>query len=99
MPIQEVRHIDVSNRPELLRLAEEVQKSGEKTVLSLDGEELVEVRPIKPARKKRAKGRTTSEDDLLGKLIGIFDSGGAGDVSANKYKYLADAYLDDHKNS
>ncbi len=98
MPIQEVRHIDVSNRPELLRLAEEVKKSGEKTVLSLDGEELVEVRPIKPVRKKRAKGRPTSKDDPIWKLVGIGDSG-FSDVSENKYKHLAEGYLEHHHKS
>lgn len=35
-------------------------------------------------------------DDPLWGLVGIARSDGPGDVSANKHKYLADAYLESH---
>ena len=43
-------------------------------------------------------GEPTHADDPLWGIIGIFDSGpdGPTDVSSNKYKYLAEAYVDNH---
>jgi hypothetical protein len=38
-------------------------------------------------------------DDPLWDLVGIGHSGGPGDVSENKHKYLADAYTDTHEES
>ncbi len=94
---KEVKQIDISNTPELIRLAEEVQKSNQVTILTKDGKEVLEVRPPKPARRKRAKGGPITMDDPLTKLIGIAHSG-VGDISANKHKYLAEDYLKHHKN-
>lgn len=94
---KEVKHIDISNTPELIRLAEEVQKSNQVTVLTKDGEEMLEVRPPKPAKKKRAKAGPITMDDPLTKLIGIAHSG-MSDISANKHKYLAEDYLKHHNN-
>jgi len=37
----------------------------------------------------------TSKDDPLWNIVGIGRSDGPGDVSENKYKYLAEAYLSD----
>lgn len=64
-------------------------------------EELLEVRPI-PTRRKRAarirSGRTRGADNQNEWLLRLVDIGatmaaeGPTDVSANKHKYLADAY-------
>ncbi len=89
---KEVKHIDITNTPELLHLAEEVQKANQVTMLTKDGEELVKVTPAKPTRKKRAKGGPTTMDDPMWNLVGTGHSG-VGDISANTDKYLADAYL------
>ncbi|GEM_PF-1170053 len=48
MPAKEVKHIDVTHIPELLRLAEEVQNTGEIRILKKDQEELAQITPIKP---------------------------------------------------
>jgi len=48
--------------------------------------------PIKPVAKRRVRGKPTSGDDPLWKLVGIGHSG-RGDISENKHKYLAEAYL------
>ncbi len=54
------------------------------------------VKPIEPSVRERTRGprgRPTSAGDPLWKLVGIADSVGPGDVSENKHRYLADAYL------
>jgi hypothetical protein len=48
--------------------------------------------PITPVAKRSVRGKPTSADDPLWKLVGIGHSG-KGDISANKHQYLADAYL------
>jgi len=58
---KEIKHIDITHIPELLRLAEEVQKSNQLTVLIKDGEEVLEVRPAKPS-KRRSKAALRAAD-------------------------------------
>lgn len=41
----------------------------------------------------KLRGRPTSEADSLWNIVGIGRSEGPTDVSENKYKYLAEAYL------
>lgn len=45
-----------------------------------------------PQLPPRLKGKPTSESDPLWSIVGIAASG-RSDVSENKYKYLAEAYL------
>ena len=92
---KDVKHIDISNIPELLRLAEEVQGSNQVTILTKDGEELIKVSPTKATKKRRAKSGVLSKDDPLFSIIGIGRSG-VSDISSNKHKYLAEAYYDKH---
>jgi hypothetical protein len=92
--VKERKYIDISNVPELRRLAEEVLGTQRPQVLVMEGEELAIVSPAKPAKKSRPRGKILTEDDSLFKLIGIGASGGPGDVSENKHKYLAEAYED-----
>lgn len=66
---KEVRYMDISNTPELLRLAEEMQETNQVTIFTKDGEEVLEVRPAKRARKKRSKGGPITMDDPLTKLM------------------------------
>ena len=88
---REAKRIDVSQTPELLRIAEEVHRSDEPRVLTRADEELAVVMPARKHRaQRRAKG--ASPNQWLENLIGIASSGGPGDISANKHKYLADAY-------
>lgn len=47
MARQKARHIDISNMPELLRLAKEIKAANEDIVLELDGEELATLSPIR----------------------------------------------------
>lgn len=94
---KEPKRIDISAIPELLSIAEEVRRTNEPRILRQNSGDLAILAPIKPVAKRVAKGKPTSADDPLWKLVGIGHSGGPGDVSANKHKYLADAYLHHHK--
>ncbi len=93
---KEVKHIDISNTPELIRLAEEVQESNQVTVLTKDGEEVLEVRPAKPAGKKRVKRAKFTKDDAMFRLIGVGKSNIPGGVSGKKHEYLAQTYRQSH---
>jgi hypothetical protein len=86
------RRIDISNIPELLIMAQEVRSTNESRILQQESEDLAMLTPIEPVAKRSVRGKPTSADDPLWKLIGIGHSG-KGDISENKHKYLADAYL------
>jgi hypothetical protein len=86
------KHIDISRMPELLSIAQEVRSTNESRILQQEGEDVAMLTPITPVAKKSLRGKPTSADDPLWKLIGIGHSG-KGDISANKHKYLAEAYL------
>lgn len=94
---KEPKRIDIRAIPELLSIAEEVRRTNEPRILKQGSEDLAILAPINPWAKRRAKGKPVTKDDPLWKLVGIGHSGGPGDVSANKHKYLADAYLHHHK--
>ena len=89
---KEPKRIDISSIPELLSIAQEVRRTNESRILKQESEDLAMLIPITPAAKRRVRGKPTSADDPLWKLIGIGHSG-KGDISANKHQYLADAYL------
>jgi hypothetical protein len=88
----EPKRIDISRIPELLHLAQEVQSTNESRILQQDSEDLAMLTPITPVSKRSVRGKPTSADDPLWKLVGIGHSG-RGDISENKHQYLADAYL------
>lgn len=60
MAREHLKPMDISNIPELLRLAEEVHATNEPRVLRRDDEDLVEVRPI--VSKHRTKRTPTKAD-------------------------------------
>jgi hypothetical protein len=98
---KEVQGTDISNIPEMLRLAEEVRATRTPRVLKRGDEEIAVVAPVEsPATRRRRKEATppARPNAWLEQLIGIGSSEGAGDVSANKHKYLAEAYYaESHK--
>jgi hypothetical protein len=89
---KEPRHIDISSIPELLKLVREVRQTNEPSILREESEDVAMLTPLKPVVKRSVRGKPTTADDPLWKLVGIGHSG-KGDISANKHKYLADAYL------
>jgi hypothetical protein len=88
--------IEIGDKPELLRLVEEVEASGKPCVLQRNGQDVAVMLPIEADALEL---RSTSEDDPLWGIVGMFTSDGPSDVSSNKHKYLADAYGDLHENS
>lgn len=88
---RELKPIDVSEAPELLRIAEEVHATGESRLLTRAREELAILTPVRPTRRPRKTGIVTKDDPIWG-IVGIGESTGPTDVSANKYRYLAEAY-------
>jgi hypothetical protein len=96
---REVKTVDISGMPEVLRLAQEVSASGEARVLRRADEDLAVLTPAKPTprRLRRRKTGVLTKDDALFNIIGLAKGlpDGVTDVSSNKYKYLADAYAAD----
>jgi excisionase family DNA binding protein len=54
-------------------------------------------KPVEPSqssnKNRQRRGKPITADDPLFRLIGIGSSDGSGDISANKHKYLAEAYM------
>ena len=94
-----LKRIDISSIPELLSIAQEVRSANEPRILKKDSEDLVIITPIKMVAKRRAKGKPVTKNDPLWNLVGIGSSGGPGDISTNKHKYLAEAYLHRHRDT
>jgi len=82
---KELRPIDVSDIPELLRIAEEVGATREPRVLRRDRRDLALVVPIPGVRKTR--GRVKSKDDMEAFLS---SAGGWKEVDTDKL--VADIY-------
>jgi hypothetical protein len=59
---RELRSIDISNAPELLRLAEEVRASGEACLLRRDREDIAVLTPVVPIVGRRPKRAKTAAD-------------------------------------
>jgi hypothetical protein len=94
---KEPKRIDISSIPELLSIAHEVQRTNEPRILQQDSEDVAILIPVKPvAKSPRARGKPVTKDDPLWNLVGVGHSG-RGDVSANKHKYLDEAYLHHRK--
>ncbi|MCG3771992.1 MAG: hypothetical protein JW384_03193 [Nitrosomonadaceae bacterium] len=85
---KEVKRIDISNTPELLRLVEEVRQSNQRTILTKGDEEMLEVLPVKPAWRRRAKSGVLTKDAPLSQLVGALPSKEPTDAS-KKHEYLA----------
>jgi hypothetical protein len=89
---KEVQSIDVSNAPEILRLAEEVQQSQQPRLLTRDDEQLAVIMPLRQARRRgRRTGLITREDPFV-RMAGTGDSGIPGGISGRKYDYFRRAF-------
>ena len=85
---KELTAIDVTNAPELLRLAEEVRRSGQARVLRRDSEDLAMLVPVAHPKKRRGrtKGYSKEDDDAF-----LASAGGwKGNVDVERF--LADNY-------
>jgi hypothetical protein len=102
---KEVKNIDITDIPDLLKLAEEVRESNEPRLLKRGQEAIALLAPVEPQEEsspptKRRRQSAQANDWLLRLADIAADSpppaDGATDVSRNKYKYLAEAYRDLH---
>jgi len=89
---KEPNRIDISSIPELQKLVHEVRQTNEPRILREESEDVAMLTPLKPRAKRSGRSKPVRADDPLWKLVGIGHSG-KGDISANKHKYLAEAYL------
>ena len=89
---KEPNRIDISSIPELQKLVHEVRQTNEPRILREESEDVAMLTPLKPRAKRSGRSKPVSADDPLWKLVGIGHSG-KDDISANKHKYLAEAYL------
>lgn len=96
---ERLQPIDISNQPDLVRLAEEVRSTRRPRLLRRKGEDLAVLAPAQLRQQRTPRGKLFTEDDALFRLIGIADGpdDGVTDVSENVDKYLADAYADTHE--
>ena len=90
--------IEISNKPELSELADEVSRTRRPRALRRGGRTVAVVVPAPRVRYANHRPRRRKEpglgpNDTLWNIIGIIDDpGGPTDVSSNKHKYLADIY-------
>ena len=92
---KEMKPVDITHTPDVLRLAEEVARSGVPHVLRRNNEDLVEVRPV-PSSRQKATRRTPSKRNVdnswLEGIVGIASKeefpDTPTDISSNVDKYL-----------
>jgi hypothetical protein len=89
---KEPKRIDISNIPELLSIAQEVQSTNESRILQQESKDLAILSPVRPKKHSQSKAQPVTSDDALLRLIGIGKSGIPGGVSGKKHEYLARAY-------
>jgi len=89
---RELKHIDISDKPDLARIAEEVRATQEPRALCRNGEDIALVVPAKIAPKQPSSAQPVTRDDPLFHLIGIGESTIPGGVSGKKHEQLARIY-------
>ncbi len=91
-----IRTIDVASRPELLELAEEVQRAGRPCLLKRGDEEVAMITPVEPAviprRPARCRRPPVVTREWFESITNIGVTDGPTDVAENKHQYLAEAY-------
>ena len=98
MPAQ-FNYIDITNQPELERVADQVQHSKQSVILKRGDEEVAKLSPVAP-RSRRSR-KAAPDNSWLLKMVdigaGMAPADGATDVSENVDKYLTDAiYAESH---
>lgn len=86
---RELASIDISDQPDLLRLARDVRTSQQPRVLRGDGEDLAILTPARPSGR-RSRRRALTEDDPLWALVGSATDAEPSDAS-KKHEYLGEA--------
>ena len=89
---RDVQSIDISDTPEILRLAEEVQRSKQPRLLRRADEELAVIIPVQQARRKGRGTGVITPDDPFVRMAGTGDSGVPGGISGRKYDFFRRAF-------
>lgn len=89
---EELKPLDVSDRTDLLHLAQEVAETGVGRILRTEQGDLAKIVPIAKPRRQRERARPMTRDDPFYNLIGTGDSGSPSDASERKHEILARAY-------
>ncbi|MFN0074561.1 MAG: hypothetical protein ACKVVP_24025 [Chloroflexota bacterium] len=88
---KELQPMDVTNIPDLLRLAEEVRETQTPRVLTQGDDEIAVLSPVVPSRTRARRAKPIPRTDSLFNIVGLAHSDGPTDVSENVDKYLAEA--------
>ncbi len=88
----EFQPIDISTWPDLLRLAEEVRRSGTGRVLRCGEEDLALLMPAHRRTARPRRVRPPAARDPILDIIGIGASEEPSDIAAHKHEYLAEAF-------
>lgn len=92
--------IDITNAPELARVADAVSRTRQPHVLKRGDETIAVVNPA-PIGKRRtrrlSRPKTFTMEDPLWEICGIIDGPGPMDMSSNKDAYLAEAYIKERR--
>jgi hypothetical protein len=90
--MKELKPVDVTTTPEVLRLAQEVARTRVPVMLKTDQEDLAVLTPAAKPKRRSGKAKPVTEDDPLFSLIGIGRSQTPGGMSARKHEALARVY-------
>src|SRR4051812_38992429 len=72
---KELTPIDVTSTPDLLRIAEEVRRSGQPRLLRRDSEDLAVLMPAAKPKRRSSRSQPVSKDDPLMQFAGSGRSG------------------------
>jgi len=96
MEQRESKKVEITRPIDIVALTEEVENTNAEVVLQREGRDAARLVPIEDVPDDD-EGQPFTHDDPLWSIVGIFRSEGPGDVSENKHKYLAEAYLSHSK--
>ena len=91
---QELKHTDISNVPELLSIAEEVQTSGEPQILTRDTEEIAVLMPITFSPRSRAVSRSRTKRPKTKADYQAFQSAAGGWKDVDTDTLIENIYAD-----
>jgi hypothetical protein len=93
---KERKPVDITHTPDVLRLAEEVARSGIPRVLQRDQRDVAVISPAPSSARRVRRSKPTSDADPLLSIVGLASAADfpdvSQDVSRQKHAYLAEAY-------
>ncbi len=93
---RELQSIDVTDTPDVLRLAEEVASSGVPLLLRRGCQDVAVISPVEATPEQTQRSQPVGEDDSLWKIVGLADAADfpetPRDVATHKHDYLAETY-------